>query len=181
MSDFRSMGWRMSLRKSRYSKSGFVCEDERRKNVRKPRSGFTQDVFSAEVWLASSPLHEAGKTTKSGDTLKPGIRREELGSASDTLSSAPNACPLISTFSKPHSEVTSATHIPALKGSFEKALRCFLVSSSRKVPRQMQRLKNVTKRELLRQKRTPPQPTETHNAGETSSVNDKIHFAGRIL
>ena len=47
------------------NKSGFVCEDERRKNVRKPRSGFTQDVFSAEVWLASAPLHETGKTTKS--------------------------------------------------------------------------------------------------------------------
>ena len=152
-----------------------------RQSVRKPRSGFTQDVFSAEVWLASAPLHEAGKTTKSGDTLKTGIGRGQLSFASDNPSSNPNACPLISTFSKPHSEVASTTHIPALKGSFEKALRCFLVSSSRKVPRQMQRLKNVTKRELLRQKRPPPQPTETHNAKETSSVNDKIHFAGRIL
>ena len=140
-----------------------------------------EDVFSAGIWLASAPLHEAGKTTKSGNTLKAGIGRGQLGFASDNPSSNPNACPLISTFSKPHSEVASTTHIPALKGSFEKALRCFLVSSSRKVPRQMQRLKNVTKRELLRQKRTPPQPTETHNAGETSSVNDKIHFAGRIL
>ena len=36
--------------------------------------------------------------------------------ASDTLSSDPNACPLISTFSRPHSEVASTTHIPALKG-----------------------------------------------------------------
>ena len=52
----------------------------------------------------------------------------------DTLSSDPNACPLISTFSRPHSEVASTTHIPALKGSFEKALRCFLVSSKRKPP-----------------------------------------------
>ena len=110
-------------------------------NVRKQRSAWVEDVFSAGIWLASAPLHEAGKTTKSGNTLKPGIRREELGSASDTLSSDPNACPLISTFSKPHSEVASTTHIPALKGSFEKALRCFLVSSSRKVLRQMQRLK----------------------------------------
>ena len=67
---------------------------------------------------------------RSMSTLKPGIRREELGSASDTLSSGPNACPLISTFSKPHSEVASTTHIPALKGSSEKALRCFLVFSS---------------------------------------------------
>ena len=67
------------------------------------------------------------KHPKTGNTLKAGIRREELGSASDTLSSDPNACPLISSFSKPHSEVASTTHIPALKGSFEKALRCFLV------------------------------------------------------
>ena len=85
-------------------------------NVRNQRSAVIEDVFSAGIWLASAPLHKAGKTTKSGDTLKAGIRREELGSASDTLSSDPNVCPLISTFSKPHSEVTSATHIPALKG-----------------------------------------------------------------
>ena len=93
-------------------------------NVRKQRSAWVEDVFSAGIWLASAPLHEAGKTTKSGNTLKPGIRREELGFASDTLSSDPNACPLISTFSKPHSEVASTTHIPALKG-FRK--RCFAV------------------------------------------------------
>ena len=31
------------------SKSGVVCEDERRKNVRKPRSKCVEDVFSAEV------------------------------------------------------------------------------------------------------------------------------------
>ena len=74
-----------------------------------------EDVFSAERWLASAPLHEAGKTTGSGDTLKPGVRREELGCASDNLSSDPNAYPLIPTFSKPHSEVASTTHLPALK------------------------------------------------------------------
>ena len=92
-----------------------MCEDGRRKNVRKPRSKCVEDVFSAEVWLASAPLHEAGKTTKSGNTLKPGIRREELGFASDNPSSDPNACPLISIFSKPHSEVASTTHTSALK------------------------------------------------------------------
>ena len=96
-------------------KSGFVCEDGRQKTVRKPRSGFTQDVFSAEVWLASAPLHEAGKITKSGNTLKTGIGRGQLSFASDNPSSNPNACPLISTFSKPHSEVTSTTHTSALK------------------------------------------------------------------
>ncbi len=69
-------------------------------------------VFITGIWLASAPLHEAGKTTKSGNTLKPGIRREELGFASDNLSSDPNACPLISTFSRPHSEDASTTHIP---------------------------------------------------------------------
>ena len=84
-------------------------------NVRKPRSVYIQDVFSAGRWLASAPLHEAGKTTRSGNTLKPGVRREELGSASDNLSSDPNAYPLISTFSKPHSEVASTTHTSALK------------------------------------------------------------------
>ena len=92
-----------------------MCEDGRRKTVRKPRSGFTQDVFSAEVWLASAPLHEAGKTTRSGNTLKTGIGRGQLSFASDNPSSNPNACPLISTFSKPHSEVASTTHTSALK------------------------------------------------------------------
>ena len=96
-------------------KSGFVCEDGRQKTVRKPRSGFTQDVFSAEVWLASAPLHEAGKITKSGNTLKTGIGRGQLSFASDNPSSNPNACPLISIFSKPHSEVASTTHTSALK------------------------------------------------------------------
>ena len=96
-------------------------------NVRNQRSAVIEDVFSAGIWLASAPLHEAGKTTKSGDTLKPGIRREELGFASDTPSSDPNAYPLISTFSKPHSEVTSTTHIPALKSVQERcsAVFCF--------------------------------------------------------
>ena len=137
-------------------------------DVRKQRSEVIEDIFSAGIWLASAPLHEAGKTTKSGNTLKTGIRREELGSASDTLSSDPNAYPLISTFSKPHSEVTSTTHIPALKGNFEKTLRCFLVCSSRKVPRQMQRLKNAERGELLRQKAPHPQPAKTYN-GENLS------------
>src|SRR5699024_5022635 len=53
---------------------------------------------------------EAGKTTKSGDTLKTGIGRGQLSFASDNPSSNPNACPLIFTFSKPHSEVASTTH-----------------------------------------------------------------------
>ena len=106
------------------SKSGFVCEDGRRKNVRKPRSGFTQDVFSAEVWLASAPLHEAGKTTRSGNTLKTGIGRGQLSFASDNPSSNPNACPLISTFSKPHSEVASVSRTHDLKG-FRKGASLF--------------------------------------------------------
>ena len=86
----------------------------------------------------SAPLHEAGKTTKSGNTLKPGIRREELGFASDNLSSDPNAYPLISTFSKPHSEVASTTHIPALKGVPKRRFAVFWFCLDRKVPRQMQ-------------------------------------------
>ena len=96
-------------------KSGFVCEDGRSEKVRKPLSKCVEDVFSAEVWLASAPLHEAGKTTRSGNTLKTGIGRGQLSFASDNPSSNPNACPLISTFSKPHSEVASTTHTSALK------------------------------------------------------------------
>ena len=100
---------------SMFCQSGFVCEDGRSEKVRKPLSKCVEDVFSAEVWLASAPLHEAGKTTRSGNTLKTGIGRGQLSFASDNPSSNPNACPLISTFSKPHSEVASTTHTSALK------------------------------------------------------------------
>ena len=55
------------------------------------------------------------KTTRSGNMLKTGIGRGQLSFASDNPSSNPNACPLISTFSKPHSEVASTTHTSALK------------------------------------------------------------------
>ena len=112
--------------------------------------------------------------------LKSGIRREELGFASDTLSSDPNACPLISTFSKPHSEVASTTHIPALK-DFRKGASLFSGFLKPEGPPTNAAFKNAVEGELFRQKITPPQPSETHNARETSSVNDKIHFAGRIL
>ena len=122
-----------------------------------------EDVFSAGIWLASAPLHEAGKTTRSWNTLKAGIRREELGFASDNLSSDPNACPLISTFSKPHSEVASTTHLPALKG-FRKGAPLFSgLAQDGRSPQQMLRLKNAARRELSRQKRSLPQPAETHN------------------
>ena len=114
------------------------------------------------------------KHPKTGNTLKAGIRREELGSASDPLSSDPNACPLISTFSKPHSEVASTTHIPALKGSFLVLLKTEGLPTNAGFT-------NAVEGELFRQKRTSPQPEETHKARETSPVNDKIHFAGRIL
>ena len=139
-----------------------------------------EDVFSAGIWLASAPLHEAGKTTKSGNTLKAGIGRGQLGFASDNPSSNPNACPLISTFSKPHSEVASTTHIPALKGSFEKALRCFLVSSKRKVPRQMQRLKTQREGNFFN-KRRPIPSQQKHTMGKNSPPKDKIPPASRIL
>ena len=64
-------------------KSGFVGEDERRKNVRKLQSKCVEDVFSAEVWLASAPLHEASKTIKFGTMLRAQIGRGQLVFASD--------------------------------------------------------------------------------------------------
>ena len=73
-----------------------------------------------------------GKTTRSGNTLKTGIGRGQLSFASDNPSSTPNACPLISTFSKPHSEVASTTHTSALKRFRKDAQRFFLRSSDRK-------------------------------------------------
>ena len=90
------------------------------------------------------------------------VRREELGCASDNLSSDPNAYPLIPTFSKPHSEVASTTHLPALKRFRKGASLVFWFSSRRKVPQQMQRLKNAAKGGLLRQKIPLPQPAEIY-------------------
>ena len=115
-------GWCASLYKN--IKSGFVCEDGRRKNVRKPRSGFTQDVFSAEVWLASSPLHEAGRTKKSASTLKAKQGIGQLAFVSDNSDAQFNAYLQILSSSKPHSEVASTTHTSALK-RFRKAAPLF--------------------------------------------------------
>ncbi|HJD33652.1 MAG TPA: hypothetical protein H9911_03800 [Candidatus Mediterraneibacter tabaqchaliae] len=112
--------------------------------------------------MASAPLHEAGKTTKSGNTLKPGIRREELGFASDNLSSDPNAYPLISTFSRPHSEVASTTHIPALKGIPKRRFAVFWFTQAERPPTNTA-FKNAERRKLLRQKIIHPQPAETYH------------------
>ena len=147
-------------------KSVFAGELSCWRNVRKHRSGCVEDVFSAGIWLASAPLHEAGKTTKSGNTLKPGIRREELGFASDNLSSDPNAYPLISTFSRPHSEVASTTHIPALNG-FEKALRCFLVLLRTEGPPANAAFKNAAREGNFFGKK-PPSPSGRNIQQETN-------------
>ena len=118
-----------------------------------------------------APLHAAGKTTKSGDTLKAGIRREELGSSSDTLSSDPNACPLISTFSKPHSEVVSTTHIPALKEISKRRFAVFWFAQDGRSPANAA-FKNAPRRELSRQKTTAPQPAKTYNKRRTFPPKD---------
>ena len=92
-----------------------MCEDGRGKTVRKPRSGFTQDVFSAEVWLASAPLHEAGRTKKSASTLKAKLDIGQLAFVSDNSDAQFNAYLQILSSSKPHSEVASTTYTSALK------------------------------------------------------------------
>ena len=97
------------------SKSGFVCEDDRRKNVRKPRSKCVEDVFSAEVWLASAPLHEARRTKKSASTLKAKMGIGQLAFVSNNSDAQFNAYLQILSSSKPHSEVASTTHTSALK------------------------------------------------------------------
>ena len=150
-------------------------------NVRKQRSAWVEDIFSAGIWLASAPLHEAGKTTKSGNTLKAGIRREELGFASDTPSSDPNACPLISTFSKPHSEVASTTHIPALKGFRKRRFSVFWFTQDGRSPQTNAAFKNAARRELSWQKTTAPQPAKTYNNRRTFPPKDKTTLAGRNL
>ena len=129
--------------------------------------------------MASSPLHEAGKTTKSGDTLKPG-RREELGFASDTLSSAPNACPLISTFSRPHSEVASTTHIPALKGIPKKRFAVFWFTQAGRPPTNTA-FKNAAKWGTSPGKGNPSPAGRNIPRTETSPPKNKIPLSGRIL
>ena len=115
-------------------KSGFVCEDRRQKNVRKPRSKCVEDVFSAEVWLASAPLHEAGRTKKSASTLKAKLGIGQLDFVSNNSDAQFNAYLQILSSSKPHSEVASTTHTSALKRFEKTASRCFLGSSYRESP-----------------------------------------------
>ncbi|HJD34679.1 MAG TPA: hypothetical protein H9911_09090, partial [Candidatus Mediterraneibacter tabaqchaliae] len=137
--------------------------------------------FSAGIWLASAPLHEAGKTTKSGNTLKPGIRREELGFASDTLSSDSNACPLISTFSKPHSEVTSTTHIPALKEISKRRFAVFWFPQAGRSPDKCSVYKRSKKGSFSGKKGPLSHPAETHNKKRNFPPKDKTTLASRIL
>ena len=59
-------------------------------------------------------------------------------------------------------EVASTTHLPALKRFRKGASLVFWFSSRRKVPQQMQRLKNAAKGGLLRQKIPLPQPAEIY-------------------
>ena len=83
-------------------------------NVRKPRSKCVEDVFSAEVWLASAPLHEARRTKKSASTLKAKLGIGQLAFVSNNSDAQFNAYLQILSSSKPHSEVASTTHTHAL-------------------------------------------------------------------
>ena len=94
-------------------------------NVRKQRSAWVEDIFSAGIWLASAPLHEAGKTTKSGNTLKAGIRREVFCPQRVSPDFYFFQASFRSRLNHPY---------PRAERCSEKALRCFLVSSRRKAP-----------------------------------------------
>ena len=83
-----------------------------------------EDVFSAGIWLASAPLHEAGRTRKSASTLKAKQGIGQLDFVSDNSDALFNAYLQILSSSKPHSEVASTTHVPALKG-FRKGASLF--------------------------------------------------------
>ena len=155
-------------------------------NVRKQRSAWVEDVFSAGIWLASAPLHEAGRTRKSASTLKAKQGIGQLDFVSDNsdalfnaylqiLSSSRlfNAYLQILSSSRPHSEVASTTHIPALKGFRKRRFSVFWFTQDGR-PSTNAAFQNAARRELSRQKIILPQPAETHKAREISPLNDKI-------
>ena len=92
-----------------------MCVDRRSKRIRKSRSKCVEDVFSSEVWLASAPLHEAGRTKRSASTLKAKLGIGQLAFVSDNSDARFNAYLQILSSSKPLSEVASTTHTSELK------------------------------------------------------------------
>ena len=84
-----------------------------------------EDVFSAGIWLASAPLHEAGRTRKSASTLKAKQGIGQLDFVSDNSDALFNAYLQILSSSKPHSEVASTTHVPVLKGDTKRRFAVF--------------------------------------------------------
>ena len=71
-------------------------------------------TYSARgVWLASAPLHGSIRTRKSASTLKAKLCIGQLDFVSDNTDAQFSAYLQILSSSKPHSEVTSASHIPA--------------------------------------------------------------------
>ena len=68
-----------------------------------------EDVFSAGIWLASAPLHEAERTRKSASTLKAKQGIGQLDFVSDNSDALFNAYLQILSSSKPHSEVASTS------------------------------------------------------------------------
>ena len=134
-----------------------MCEDGRQKTVRKPRSGFTQDVSAREVWLASAPLHEAGKITKSGNTLKTGLEEGNSASPQTILFQSQRMSPDFY-FSKPHSEVASTTHTSALKCFRKDAQRFSTFHPAGSPHKQMQDRERRSKGGHYRQTKTFIQP-----------------------
>ena len=86
-----------------------------RKTSENRGANVSRTVFSAEVWLASAPLHEARRTKKSASTLKAKLGIGQLDFVSNNSDAQFNAYLQILSSSKPYSEVTSATHTHALK------------------------------------------------------------------
>ena len=93
-----------------------------------------EDVFSAGIWLASAPLHEAERTRKSASTLKAKQGIGQLDFVSDNSDALFNAYLQILSSSKPHSEVASTTHIPALKGFRKRRFAVFWIPQAGSSP-----------------------------------------------
>ena len=93
-----------------------------------------EDVFSAGIWLASAPLHEAERTRKSASMLKAKQGIGQLDFVSDNSDALFNAYLQILSSSKPHSEVASTTHIPALKGIPKRRFAVFWFLQAGRLP-----------------------------------------------
>ena len=112
--------------------------------------------------------------------LKAGTGRGQLAFGSDNPPASSNAQFRIFSYTKPHSEVASTTHIPALKGIPKRRFAVFWFTQAGRPPTNTA-FKNAAKWGTSPGKGNPSPADRNIPRTETSPPKNKIPLSGRIL